>query len=81
MTKTRCDVWLTPNIYFRILSFQSKEGLGNISNAVESILNKYLMGTDEQKVATDRLNKVIQDLTTENMELKLQMRRKKELKK
>jgi predicted DNA-binding protein (UPF0278 family) len=78
MNKTQIVVYIEPEIYFKMLSYAHKNGCKTMSIATNLVLKEHFKGIDEQKEATERLNKVIQRLEDElqNRELEIRMLKK-----
>jgi len=78
--KIRVDVWIHPNTYVSLIQHKNANGFKNISQASENAIKNYFAVQFEQKQATDRLNKVIQDLVNKNNNLELEIRQFKQKK-
>lgn len=74
--KTRIDAYIDARNYFNVLSYMRKESAKTVSIAVNKILTEHFFNIDEQKQATDRLNKVIQEQQNKIQNLEFELRTK-----
>jgi len=74
MSKSRVDVYISPKNFFKLLEYQAKHGIKTYSQTIERILSEFFTGADNQALAVDRLNKIIQDYENKIRNLELENR-------
>jgi hypothetical protein len=70
MNKNQVVSYIKPMNYFKLLEFCNKRGLKTLSEGIDNVLETFFSGLDEQKLATDRLNSVIQKQQMEIQQLR-----------